>query len=170
MNRMILAIVTSLSLSCGTSSQVPESSVSSLGSWSTTVGGSLSHLTPSDISQFQNSRFFKVSMPVGLGIKHVFIGVEVERAGATELYTTGLVGDADGAYWAQHRWSAAHVKFIRFFDAADTQKVMRLLQRKFDGSVYHNNWIYSAAMLATPLTGRPCAKTANSVIALLENL
>lgn len=134
------------------------------------MGGSLAQISAEEISDILSSRFFLVRMPVGLGIYHEFVGVELMYEDGPRLHTTGLVGDADAAYWRDHRWDPRHAMMIRYFDGNDSRRAINMLQIRFDGSVYQNHWIYSAAMLATPLLGRPCAKTARDVSNLLERL
>ena len=172
MKRIFTLLFLFMATGCGEApvQHTSSSQFTSLGSWSTTVGGSLAKLNAEEISHVLSSRFFIVRMPVGLGIYHEFVGVELMYEDGPRLHTTGLVGDADAAYWRDHRWDPRHVTMIRYFNGDDSRRAIHTLQRRFDGSVYQNTWIYSAAMLATPLLGRPCAKTSRDVSKLLERL
>jgi len=64
------------------------------------VGGSMLKWQQTFFQEVKSVTFYKVYMPVGLGVVHEYIGVKAMMTnGSTKLSTSGLVGDADAAYF-----------------------------------------------------------------------
>lgn len=169
----------SLLTACGTAeNEQPTSQTQSWGSWSTTVGGTLrsADLRSLSSSNFVEASFVYVGLPVGLGIVHEFIGVEiisqVGNGQQSQLFTTGLTDpEQDDPYFRDTYHSGGRrARVIRSFTSyPNFNSLVSTINRAMIDSPYNNSAYYAAAMATTPLTGRPCANVARRIEKMVAN-
>ena len=133
------------------------------------VGGTLSLTSAASIDDISSINFYRIYMPAGLGITHEFIGVEIHTADGMKLYrTTGLVGDADDAYFKNNFHNGSAVRLIKSFKRSSSSKaIIFRINRMMKNSLHNNQAYYLAAMTSTPLFGRPCANVATKIEQIL---
>jgi len=166
------AICLNLLSACGreSDSQTPSSETNSLGSWSTMIGGTLARLSDANSAKIESMDFYRVLSPVGFGVVHEFIGIVAKTTdGKTWALTTGLVGDADDAYF---RANLKNRKLAIYIGSSNnvgkSQNLIRSISAEMKASPYHNQVYYASAMTMTPLFGRPCANVARELVALIK--
>ena len=172
--KVISTVVICLSLfaACGneSDSKKPSSETSSFGSWSTMIGGTLATLSDDNRAKIESMDFYRVLSPVGFGVVHEFIGIVAKTTdGKTWALTTGLVGDADDAYFRAN-WNNKDLSVYlgSSNDRTSSQKLMQIISSKMKASPFHNQIYYASAMTMTPLFGRPCANVASELEDLIE--
>jgi hypothetical protein len=156
---------------CGTEPQGAFSTVNSIGSWSSVVGGSLANMPNKTIRAIEKAEFYRVRRPVGLGIVHEYMGIRLQLTdGTTGFWTSGLIGEGDGRFFVMNFADRNLViKVKTTYSNSGSAQMIRRMNKHMVQSPYHNRYYYGAAMTSTPVSGRPCANVVAQLVKILKN-
>jgi hypothetical protein len=154
---------------CGSEPKGAFSTINSIGSWSSVVGGSLANMSTKTIQAIEKAEYYRVRRPVGLGIVHEYMGIRLQLSdGTTGFWTSGLIGEGDGRFFVMNFADRNLVIKVKttYSKGASVQKIRRI-NKHMAQSPYHNRYYYAAAMTSTPVSGRPCANVVVQLIKIL---